>query len=184
MGIQKQVAAVVAALPLPKPFSVCELGDQAMCGETKNQPAQPWYESLGCNRYVSIDGNGRAIVTADLNCSLVSLEPFDLVTDFGTGEHIFDQAQVWRTLHALVKPGGFIAFDRPSQGYEKHCFYLITEGLCLDIAEANGYAILRLEQQAMPRGTLIRGVFQRPSVFAPFSVPQQKRYQDDLVIRS
>src|SRR5262245_22979076 len=116
MGIQPEVAALIRALPLPKGFSVCELGDQGMCGEPIKRLAKVWYEEWGCGSYESVDGNGRGTLTADLNEPL-ALHPFDLVTDFGTGEHIFDQAQVWRTMHALTKPGGYIAFDRPAQGY-------------------------------------------------------------------
>lgn len=181
MGIQPQVAAFVAGLPLQKGFSVCEMGDQGMCGgPTKTWLAKDWYIGMGCGRYVSIDGNGRGTMTADLN-NPIALDPFDLVTDFGTGEHIFDQAQVWRTMHGLTKPGGYIAFDRPAQGYQKHCFYLTNECLFRDLAEANSYGVLWLDRTPMPRGELLRGVFQRMTN-DPFVVPQQGRYRASLVI--
>jgi hypothetical protein len=191
MGIQKEPAAFIAQLArtaLPSGFSVCELGDQGMCGEGKNNPARPWYESIGCGRYVSIDGNGRGTLTADLNqgiadMGLSELRPrFDLVTDFGTGEHIFDQAQVWRTIHDLTKPRGYIAFDRPAQGYQKHCYYLTNDCLYVDIAAANGYGVVWFARAATPRGQLIRGAFRTPSVSRSFVVPQQGRYLKDLVI--
>lgn len=190
MGIQKEPAAFLknTLLPLlPKGFSVCELGDQGMCGDRKDYLAKDWYEKeLGCGRYVSIDGNGRGDVIADLNQQLVALPPlgpaFDLVTDFGTGEHIFDQAQVWRNLHWLSKPGGFIVFDRPSSGYEKHCYYVTNECLYRDIAAANGYEVLWLEQASTPRGRLIRGAYRRPKTSDPFRAPQQGRYHKILVI--
>ena len=193
MGILKEPAAFVAGLALrglPQPFSVCELGNQQMAGGKSAMAAEDFYRNLGCSRYESIDANGLATFTHDLNRPLPFVvkgmvpvrkwsESFDLVTDFGTGEHIFDQAQVWRTLHDLVKPGGYIAFDRPSQGYGKHCFYLTTRTLYEDIAAANRYTIVRLEQAETPRGYLIRGVFRRrPTLPAePFKVPQQCRYQ-------
>lgn len=181
MGIQSEPAAFVASLPLPKGFSVCELGDQGMCGgPTKTALAKDWYLGMGCGRYVSIDGNGRGTMTADLN-QPIALEPFDLVTDFGTGEHIFDQAQVWRTMHDLTKPGGFIAFDRPAQGYQKHCFYLVNECLFRDLAAANRYEVLWLQRTQMTRGELLRGVFKR-TTSVPFVLPQQGRYLDSLVI--
>ena len=199
MGIQKEPAAFVAQLPLPKGFSVCELGDQGMCGEPTKRLAKIWYEQeLGCGRYVSIDGNGRGTWTADLNlpieCALEYYrqhekffsdyidQTFDLVTDFGTGEHIFDQAQVWRTLHNFTKPGGYIAFDRPSQGYGKHCYYLTNECLYHDIAQANDYTVRWMSRAPTPRGELIRGVYQRPQTTEPFRTPQQGRYRDSLVI--
>jgi len=185
MGLQKEVAAAIASLPLPKGFSVCELGDQGISWGAKdeNRKAKSWYLERGCGRYVSIDGNGDGTMMADLNKPVV-LEPFDLVTDLGTGEHIFDQAQVWRTLHGLTKPSGFIAFDRPTLGYEKHCFYLTNECLFRDIAAANGYAVLWMDRKPMTRGALIRGVFQKPKTESAFLVPQQGKYRPDLVIAS
>lgn len=178
MGILRETAAMVRALPLPAGFSVCELGDQQMAGKVAT-PAEAFYRELGCGRYVSIDGNGQGTVTADLNrpVTALNLGTFDLVTDFGTGEHIFDQAQVWRTLHELTKPGGYIAFDRPSRGYEQHCFY--STHLCLyeDIAAANGYAILQMDTRQTPRGALILGVYWKSLSASPFRHPQQGRYR-------
>lgn len=182
MGIQREPAAFIAALHLAPGFSVCELGDQGMCGEPTKRLAKDWYAELGCGRYVSIDGNGRATHLADLNLPIAPLEPFDLVTDFGTGEHIFDQAQVWRTLHDLTKPGGLIAFDRPASGYDTHCFYVTHECLYQDLAVANHYTVLWLDRAITKRGDLIRGCFRRPLTVAPFRVPQQGRYQFSLVI--
>lgn len=183
MGIQPEVAAYIAKLKLPIGFSVCELGDQGMCGEPTKRLSKEWYAELGCGRYVSVDGNGRGTFTADLNqpIALIVNAMFDLVTDFGTGEHIFDQAQIWRSLHDLVKPGGYIAVDRPSSGYEKHCFYVTHEGLYRDIAEANGYKVLHLDRRKTPRGELVFAVFQRQTA-EPFRVPQQGRYRESLVI--
>lgn len=181
MGILKDAAAMVEVLRLPSGFSVCELGDQMMSGGKVPTPAEAFYRSLGCAKYVAIDGNGRGTVTADLNLPLPSdLGTFDLVTDFGTGEHVFDQAQVWRTIHQLSKPGGYVVIDRPSQGYGEHCFYLITEGLIRDVAYANEYAVQRLELVKTPRGSLVRAVLRRPAEDRPFRVPQQSRYHESL----
>ena len=184
MGIQIHAAELVRSLPLPKGFSVCELGDQGMCGLQGKLLAKDWYEQdLKCGRYVSIDGNGRGTMMADLNRP-VTLEPlelgFDLVTDFGTGEHIFDQAQVWRTMHNLTKPGGFIVVDRPSKGYEKHCFYLINDLVYRDVAESNDYS-LTLFRTSTKRGELLTGLF-RKGRHAPFKVPNQGRYKGSLSI--
>jgi len=191
MGILKEPAQFVTDLKLPAGFSVCELGHQFMAGGELDVPASEFYKRLGCGRYESVDANGKGTVTADLNRPYVAFtggpgfhtDFFDLVTDFGTGEHIFDQAQVWRTIHNLTKPGGYIAFDRPSQGYSKHCFYLITAGLIHDLALANGYVIMRLENKKTPRGQLLRGVLRTPRHALPFQHPQQGRYQSSLKIQ-
>jgi SAM-dependent methyltransferase len=184
VGILKEPAEMVRALPLPTSFSVCELGDQWMSGKVATLAAD-WYSDLGCGRYVSIDANGKGTHTADLNLPVAYLKlgQFDLVTDFGTGEHIFDQAQVWRTIHELTKPGGFIAFDRPSAGYDQHCFYTVHRTLLEDLAAANHYSIAHLSPAVTPRGQLIRGVFQRPTTAFGFRVPQQGRYASSLRLR-
>lgn len=185
MGILKEPAEFVTALKLPAGFSVCELGDQWMSGRKKPLLAADWYKSLGCGRYVSVDGNGKATVTHDLNLPLETpapITPFDLVTDFGTSEHIFDQAQVWRTLHRLTKVGGYLVIDRPSQGYPEHCYYRIDPCLLADVARVNRYDVIRLETAKTPRGELVRAVF-RKTTDAPFVIPQQGRYLDSLVIR-
>jgi hypothetical protein len=188
MALQKDIATRIAALGLPKGFSVCELGAQGLCADVKDQPTKPWYESIGCGRYESIDGNGRGTITGDLNlpwriggqCKF-DLPTFDIVTDLGTGEHIFDQAQVWRTIHEMTKVGGYIVFDRPTTDYPKHCFYLINECLIRDLAAANKYDVVWFSRKVMTRGVLLRGILRR-TTGDPFKVPQQGKYHPDLVI--
>lgn len=183
MGILSEPAQFIRDLALPKGFSVCELGDQWVTYTDPHQLASEFYKELGCGRYESIDGNGRGTITADLNRPLSpDLGLFDLVTDFGTGEHIFNQHQVWKSVHYLTKPnGGFIVFDRPVQGYDGHCYYLTHEALYNDLALANGYEVVRLEHATMKRGELIRGVFRRKGK-GKFVIPQQGRYKKILQI--
>jgi hypothetical protein len=185
MGILAEPAQFVRDLKLSKGFSVCELGDQWVTHETTHRLAKSFYKELGAARYESVDGNGRGTFTYDLNIKWVNKDPrwkpFDLVTDFGTGEHVFNQAQVWRTLHVLTRPKGYIVFDRPSSGYPGHCFYLIQQTLVEDLAEANGYDIKRLEQAETVRGSLLRGVLYK-RYNSRFRVPQQGRYQKSLQI--
>jgi hypothetical protein len=182
VGILKEPAAFVKKLRLPQGFSVCELGDQWVTYTDPHILASQFFRGLGCSQYVSIDGNGRGTHLADLNKPLApQLGTFDLVTDFGTGEHIFDQAQVWRTLHSLVRVGGYLAFDRPTQGYPGHGYYLADECLFRDVAAANEYGIVHLVHGRTSRGELIRGVFQRRRA-VPFVVPQQGRYHKILEI--
>lgn len=176
MGILTVCADMVLALRLPKNFSVCELGDQYLT-QGERRLAMDWYREIGCGRYESIDGNGRGTVLADLDRPLKQrLGQFDLVTDFGTGEHVFDQGQVWRTIHALTKKHGYIAFDRPAVGYPEHCFYLSNECLFRDIAAANNYGIVELAYHETMRGALWRGVYYKTSGKGSFVPPKQGRY--------
>jgi hypothetical protein len=182
MGILRDPLRFVEALKLPPGYSVCELGDQIIT-YTEHELSKTWHERHGCGRYVSLDGNGRATHVADLNRSLakqrIELGTFDLVTDFGTGEHIFNQAQVWSTIHELTKPGGWIVFDRPTSGYPGHGYILIDECLPRDLAHANGYEVKELAPGRTGRGTLIRGVFRKVNGDR-FRMPQQGRYHKIL----
>lgn len=176
MGILAEPAQFVRDLKLPEGFAVCELGDQWITHETPHRLASEFYSELGAKRYVSIDGNGRGTVTWDLNLKWKGKSGvYDLVTDFGTGEHIFNQAQVWRTLHVLCKPMGYIVFDRPASGYPGHCYYLSQKCLFEDIARANNYKVVRLQRGVTKRGELWRGVFHKRNGL-PFQIPQQGRY--------
>lgn len=183
MGILVEIEAMLGKLRLPSGFTVCEFGDQYLTYLDPPVLAVELYRQMGCGRYEAIDGNGRGTITADLNRPLSDKlrRQFDLVTDFGTGEHIFNQMQVWQSLHQLVRVGGFIAFDRPSKGYDGHCFYLVQENLFLALVHANYYGVIHFEKFETTRGELIRGVFQRRSK-QEFRVPQQGRYFKSLVI--
>lgn len=183
MGILAEPLQFLRELGLPRGFSVCELGDQWITCVDPHVLARDYYEQrLRCGRYVSIDGNGRSgALPLDLNRPLPkALGVFDLVTDFGTGEHVFDQARVWTSVHYLTKPyGGYIAFDRPTQGYDAkggHCYFNTHMCLFEDLAAANEYEIVRLEKGTTKRGELIRGVF-RKTHKGKFVVPQQGRYK-------
>jgi hypothetical protein len=178
MAIWKSMADDIAALPLPKAFHVAELGSQELAWEERG-PAVKLYTRLGCGRYVSIDGNKSGTMVHDLNLPLPDIGTFDLVTDFGTGEHIFNQLQVWLTIHALTKVGGFIGVIRPEQGYPTHSFYRTDECLFRDIAAANSYEIKKLDRIATLRGSNIL-VFYRRRKEGSFQIPQQGRYAKDL----
>ena len=178
MGVLDHSLEMMRRIPLQPGFEVVELGDQYIT-QGERRLASDFYRELGCGRYECIEGNGRGSILADLN---EPLDPhpgrFDLVTDFGTGEHVFDQRQVFETTHSLIGPGGWWVFDRPSQGYPGHCYWLADECVWRDVAEWNEYEIWELETSRTKRGELIRGVFRRTTqAEVPFRVPQQGRYR-------
>jgi hypothetical protein len=170
-------------------FSVLEFGDQVVTHLNPHVLASALFKSLGCGRYVSVDGNARGTITFDLNrrgaelTAQMKRPQFDLVTDFGTGEHIFDQGQFWRTLHLVTAVGGVILFDRPSQGYKGHCFWLTDESTYHDIAEANGYQMIeigvrrgRQNSDSDTFGELVSGAMRKVKG-GKFIAPNQGRYR-------
>lgn len=144
--------------------SVCELGSQEPLANELTDlftafgtfalngmyGAKELYQHLGAERYVSIDINGEhGAFQFDLNRSILSdhqyNEVFDLVTNFGTSEHCFNQFEVFRNIHQLCRSGGYMLHTIPTQGWGRHCFFRYDANFFEDIAVANGYHIMMLE---------------------------------------
>lgn len=181
VGWHAEPLARVRALDLKPGFAMCELGDQYVLSVDPKELGLTWFpREWGCARYVSIDGNGRATHTADLNKPLaVALGQFDLVTDIGCGEHVFDQAQVWRTLHDLTRVGGWLVIDRPVQGYPGHGFFNADESVYPDVAAANHYDLHYLSRRTTTRGELVTAILRRTRP-GDFVIPNQGRYRKIL----
>lgn len=183
MGILAHSAEMIKSLNLPLGFSVCELGDQLYRANEKRLPARYWYQENGCGEYTAIDADGMGTLCADLNRPLpANIGTFDLVTDFGTGEHIFNQAQVWMTMHEITRNGGHIAFDRPKTGWPNHGFYNINDCLILDIAAANDYTVVHMATNPYPgKGDMLCGLL-RKNHDKPFVIPNQGKYKERLKV--
>ena len=105
--------------------------------------ARNFYQLLGINDYHCIDLNQvYGAIPHDLNQPLDDPSfhgQFDLVTDHGTNEHVFNIAETYRTMHRLCKPGGLMVVMQclyGGNGY--HNFDLsFFEGM----ASANNYRV-------------------------------------------
>jgi len=67
---------------------------------------------------------------------------FDLVTNFGTSEHIIDQYRTFMTVHEFTKSGGLIYHDLPMGGYFYHGYFSYTPLFFNHLALANRYDVL------------------------------------------
>lgn len=155
------VAKDVLARPRP---SVCELGNQTL----KNSKARAevyqqlgiapaselastkdWYLSLGFGRYLAIDVNTeRDAVAMDLNRDIVAHynfdDKFDLVTNNGTGEHVFNQYTVFKNAHDICMTGGFMIHVLPFYRWVDHGFFNYNPNLFPCLANQNGYELREL----------------------------------------
>lgn len=75
----------------------------------------------------------------DLNFPVPIERRFDVVTNIGTAEHVFDIAQVFATVHERTAPGGLMIHTAPVNGWWDHGFYAVQPTLYFDVAAANGY---------------------------------------------
>jgi hypothetical protein len=71
-------------------------------------------------------------------------ETFDLVTNNGTGEHVFNQGAVFGNAHALCRVGGLMLHVLPFVNYLNHGFFSFNPILFHDLAAVNRYDIVRL----------------------------------------
>jgi hypothetical protein len=145
--------------------SVCDLGSQEPQPDELHEicslfhiekekligcSAREFYKYIGIPNYASIDFNGEhGSLRFDLNRNITTSynynDVFDLVTNFGTSEHCFNQFEVFRNIHNLCKVNGYILHTVPTQGWGNHCFFRYDKNFFEDIAAANNYQILYLE---------------------------------------
>lgn len=152
-------------------------------------------------RVVAVDMNGTPEAwRLDLNAPLPPLGEFDVVINHGTAEHVFDVAQVFRSMHDACKPGGLMIHEAPFTGWLDHGFYCLQPTLFYDMSAANGYELLSVaieeiqskqvidveSREAMtallpnvPNNAMLYVVL-RKAADAPFRVPLQGYYNQTL----
>ena len=129
--------------------SVCDLGAQ-------NNFAQPllpapyvseWYTGQGIE-YMSIDLSGENDSKKwDLSEPLKTNKKFDMVTDFGTSEHVKNYFQCLANMHKLCRVGGLIVHENPKTGnWPQHGFHYVDKDFYIQFAKAAEYDILMLEE--------------------------------------
>jgi hypothetical protein len=81
----------------------------------------------------------------DLNCDDVPADmagAYNLVTNFGTTEHILNQFKAFDSIHRFTKVGGVMYHDVPLGGYFFHGYFSYNPMFFLHLALANKYAIV------------------------------------------
>ena len=101
----------------------------------------------------------------DMNEDVVSAKHrdyFDIVLNFGTTEHIFNQANSFRVMHDALRVGGIFFHQVPSVGYNDHGFFCYHNCFFENLAKSNDYEIVDLwyylSGQASLDGADIRNV--------------------------
>jgi len=111
--------------------------------------AADYYRLLGFADYRAIDVNDRyGSLVMDLNRDLAEQydfrETFSLVTNNGTGEHVFNQDAIYRNVHQLTSVGGLMLHVMPFYEFVNHGFFAIQPNLYPALAQANEYHLLAL----------------------------------------
>ncbi len=126
-------------------------------------PAKPFYELLGAERYACIDVNAKhGAIPLDLNAplsdeTLSACGQFDLVTDHGCAEHVFNIDEVFRTMHRLCAPHGFIVSAQNLYG--GNGYYNFDTAFYEGLAAANQYRVLFASYLITPKYRQPGGVY-------------------------
>lgn len=125
--------------------SMYELGNKA----NANGTYKAYFESLGIH-HISIDLNGQdGALALDLTQPL-QLEPFDMVTNFGTTEHVEDQKPVFENIHLMATKR--MAHVVPMVGnWKGHGQWYVKRDFFEELAAQNGYTIISLDIRHPPR---------------------------------
>jgi SAM-dependent methyltransferase len=108
--------------------------------------ARSLFEMLGFRDYVDLDNSDRDSPTLshDLNEPLPnSLSGrFDLIADFGTGEHVFRFDNVLASVAAAAKAGGVIihSLPLPCPHWAQHGYYCFNPDVLWDFYTKNGFS--------------------------------------------
>lgn len=102
-----------------------------------------WYASLGPTEYVAFDiVEDTRSRKADLSKVLNVHETWDIVVNFGTTEHIFNQFSAMSNIHNFAKKGGVMLHVIPMSSGLNHGFYNYHPRFFHSIALANNYEII------------------------------------------
>jgi len=162
---------------LGKNIKICELGNQRMKWHV-DAIAKTFFLNNGATEHVSIDTNGHnGALPLDLSKDLLQIHPewkghFDLITNWGTAEHVnLGIYECYKNIHNLCREGGIIVNDGPPFGCcPWHSPYHYRAHFFPELAKKCGYKTLLFDARMVPgrRGckeakdrTLVISVFQK-----------------------
>ncbi len=117
---------------------------------SKRMGTEAFYKLLGFKKYLCCDlyehvrtGMRWNAIQHDLNYPITDnslLGKYDLVTDYGNNEHVFNLTEAYRSLHNLCKVNGIIIIQQ--QVYGGNGYYNFTPYYFEDMAAANEYQVI------------------------------------------
>jgi hypothetical protein len=165
---------------LKKSNSVLELGNQTFVNECISKfkeeligfnnltPVKKFVQSFG-KTHVSIDITGLDdSLSFDLNNEKIpDIGTFDLVTNFGTTEHIEpNQYEPFLHIHNLCKIDGIMLHEVPVKGgWDGHCKFYYDDNFFIKLASENNYEILEIKKNNYDVGDLIFVALQKKNNF-------------------
>ena len=133
------------------PASIIELGNQIIYfGSEYGKPAKPMFQNMGYE-HTSIDMNEKdGAKKYDLN-KIKPFARFDIITDFGTSEHVKNFYMAWVNKHHFTEINGVIINENPKvDNWHGHGFHYVTIDFYKELTGLGLYEILEIgEHPAM-----------------------------------
>jgi SAM-dependent methyltransferase len=102
-----------------------------------------FYAVFGITKYWSLDPfDRRSKYRYDLGAKVPMSSTFDVVTNFGTAEHVFNIGNVFKTAYDLLPVGGVLLNVSPAHGDIDHGFYNLHPVLFRTLAQHSGFEIV------------------------------------------
>jgi SAM-dependent methyltransferase len=146
---EKTVTGTFGSLSM---LRVCEFGDQcfiAMDDQGLNGTAcRHYYEKAGVELYLAFDLSGRnGSFKIDLCKNHDFIPQFDIVTNYGTMEHVNDQYHAFRNMHDLCVKGGVMLHGFPIIGHwPNHGRYYYSLPFVYELARCAKYHVIAVAQ--------------------------------------
>ena len=110
--------------------------------------AKEYYTKQGFEHH-SIDANGEyGCEVADLS-TVLDLAQVEIVTDFGTSEHVSNYYNCWLNKHNGCKIGGLIISENPKvNNWHGHGFHYLTKEFYTELCKVAGYELIEVGEHA------------------------------------
>ena len=146
---------------------IAELGAQYVMGEEWGSYGPPYFKDVFNGLDITsfdITGENNSIILnlSDENIDESYLNSFDIITNFGTTEHVQNQYNCWKNIFKMLKKDGIIISEIPKIGnWPNHCKYYFDE---------NSFKALNLDFQILD----IKDVFWDSNGYNIYSVMSKK----------
>ncbi len=172
---------ISSTAPLPPPLPSKIVQGALEHQEAATPPARDFWEWLGFT-YASIDIDGSpGSIPLDLNYDEApeqEWKKYQLVTNFGTTEHIANQLNAFKVIHDLTAVGGIMMHNLPAQGMFNHGLVNYNLKFFWMLSRSNGYKWLHADYSSvMDYYELPQNIVEHVALFNPHISSRAKEFK-------